>query len=238
MQEIWKNVTISPYSDYYMVSNLGNVKNISSNRILKQSKTKDGYLMVVMCVNGKTKTLTVHRLVAMSFIENPNNLPQVNHIDGNKKNNNVSNIEWCTAKQNMHHAVKSGLFEKRTGIRPVYQFSLDGKFIKKWESGMEASHYLGKKEQSIYKCCNNVMHSAHGFYWSYSPKFNRKLSNKEWYHNNGVIQYDLNGNELKRFDSIKQAADEVGVSPVRICCCCRGKSRTSKGFIWKYAEGD
>lgn len=97
----------------YEVSNHGVVRNIDTKKIITQRKggTSD-YLIVSIKEKGKTKTHLLHRLIAMAFIENPLNKPQVNHIDGNKLNNSVDNLEWVTAKENMLHAFNTGLYKK------------------------------------------------------------------------------------------------------------------------------
>lgn len=94
----------------YQVDELGNVFSTAhgSPRLLKLKEDKDGYFRVNLCNKGNRKTVSVHRLVAKAFIENPKGLPIVNHLDSNRKNNEVTNLEWCTAKENWHHACKYG----------------------------------------------------------------------------------------------------------------------------------
>ena len=116
MEEIWKPVTIHEYSSSYEVSNFGRVRSLDKRdlphrlrkgKILKLSKPK--YPLATLSHNGKIKHISVHRLVALAFIPNPENKPQVNHIDGNTTNNNVSNLEWATRSENQSHAVRTGL---------------------------------------------------------------------------------------------------------------------------------
>lgn len=120
VQEIWKD--ISGYEGYYQVSNLGEVKGVSRSEIvnggiryrdvvkLKNLIEKNGYFRVgLRKITGKQTKFLVSRLVAIYFIDNPLNLPQVNHIDGNKTNNHVDNLEWCTGLENIRHSVKTGL---------------------------------------------------------------------------------------------------------------------------------
>ena len=119
-EEVWKDVV--GYEGYYQVSNLGNVKSVdryvSNNskqmlvkgRLMNLKQDKKGYLRVNLSKNNHVTFTPVHRLVAMAFIPNLENKPQVNHIDGVKTNNNVSNLEWVTNLENMQHAVRSGLF--------------------------------------------------------------------------------------------------------------------------------
>lgn len=108
--EIWKD--IKGYEGIYQVSNLGRVKSLkrysnnnanTKDRLLKPSFNKKGYLRVVLCKNGIQYNKTIHRLVAEAFIPNPDNKPQVNHIDEDKTNNRISNLEWMTNKENRNH---------------------------------------------------------------------------------------------------------------------------------------
>lgn len=103
-QEIWKE--IFGYEDYYSVSNLGNVKRIKSKKNLVIKYKKNGYAFVCFSKKGKIKYYHVHRLVAQAFIDNPENKPQVNHINGIKSDNNVRNLEWVTSSENAIHSYK------------------------------------------------------------------------------------------------------------------------------------
>lgn len=107
--EIWKD--ISGYEGLYQVSNLGRVKSFRLHKIsiLKNIIQKEGYIRVVFTVKSAHKSFFVHRLVAQAFIPNPENKPEVNHIDGDKTNNRVENLEWCTARENQIHSYNIGL---------------------------------------------------------------------------------------------------------------------------------
>lgn len=117
--EVWKD--IEGYEGLYQVSTCGNVKSlpkirrngtgtyIQKERLLKPSNTSTGYKKVELCKDGKRKGFKVHRLVAIAFIPNPDNKPEVNHIDGNKINNNIDNLEWVTSSENSIHAYETGL---------------------------------------------------------------------------------------------------------------------------------
>lgn len=120
MIENWKDM--QGYEGLYQISDLGRIKSyprvvkckesnerIIKSRILKQYHTSNHYLFVRLSKNKKQTNYRVHRLVALNFIDNPENKPCVNHIDGNKSNNRVDNLEWCTHSENMQHAVKNGL---------------------------------------------------------------------------------------------------------------------------------
>lgn len=109
--EFWKD--IRGYEGIYQISNLGKIKSLhrdcTKGRILNPAKNNRGYLRLGLSGNGKVRYDSVHRLVAEAFIPNPKNLPEVNHIDGNKLNNRVENLEWVTKGENQVHAYKTGL---------------------------------------------------------------------------------------------------------------------------------
>ena len=100
-KEIWK--PIKGYESLYKVSNLGNILSLKTNKLLKANMITNGYFAVQLCKNHKRKSFLVHRIVAEHFIDNPNNLPEINHKDENKGNNTVNNLEWCTRKYNMNY---------------------------------------------------------------------------------------------------------------------------------------
>lgn len=160
-KEIWKDV--KEYEGLYQVSNLGNVRNSKKN-ILYKSLTS--YYGVKLCKNNIKKFKIIHRLVAEAFIPNPNKLEEVNHKDGNKLNNNVENLEWCTKSENMIHAYKNKL-AKPTRISPVIQYDLQGNLIKKYNSIKEA-RLQNKKCSKISDCCIGNRKTAGGFVWKYA----------------------------------------------------------------------
>lgn len=166
MEEIWKDV--KDYEKHYQVSNLGNVRSIKNNKIIllkpyKNTK-RSGYLEVYLRLPGSKKTFKVHRLVAQAFIENPNSLPQINHIDENKENNNVSNLEWCDNNYNIHY----GTALTRMGEshrKKVAQYSLTGELINIFNSQTEAAKATNSKQGSISNCVKGVLKKHNGFIW-------------------------------------------------------------------------
>lgn len=168
IKEIWKDVT--GYEGLYQVSNLGKVKSLKfgKERILKPRVRGKGYLFVDLCKNGKTKAYSVHRLVALTFLENkdPLNKTQVNHIDECKTNNRIDNLEWCTPKENNNH----GTHNYRSAInrsKPVLQFTKYGVFVKEWDSAKSIQITLGFYNSNISKCCNKKRKSAYNFIWKF-----------------------------------------------------------------------
>ena len=103
---VWK---ICPIADFFEVSTNGDVRLATRKRTKTPSDNGNGYLYVSKVTNGKAKHYYVHRLVAATFLENPMNYTEVNHKDGDKKNNNVANLEWCSRGHNVQHAYKTGL---------------------------------------------------------------------------------------------------------------------------------
>lgn len=165
-KEIWKE--IEGFSKY-QVSNYGRIKSLDFNgtkkkKILTPVVTRKGYLHVNLYSNRKMKSIPIHRIVAKAFIENPEDKPQVNHIDGNKKNNNVNNLEWCTNQENVIHAFKTGL---NKNIRAVNQYDKNGIFLKSWNCMSDASKFYRISQPHIQKCCKGERHSAGGFIWEY-----------------------------------------------------------------------
>lgn len=144
-------------------------------KIWKEIKGYRGYKYILLCKNGKQDTVRIHRLVAQYFISNPQNKPQVNHIDANKKNNHISNLEWATALENTRHAYKLNLIPTyiRTKLntakvsKKVDQFTLEGKFVKRWDSQIEAARSLGKGSGQISGACLGRYKIAHGFIWKF-----------------------------------------------------------------------
>ena len=177
MKEVWKD--IQGYEGLYQVSNTGKIKSFcqGTSRILKTTPNNCGYYKVELYKNKKGKMLYIHRLVALSFIDNPQNKTQVNHIDGNKANNSASNLEWLTASENQQHAIKNNLhapsyFKGRKGVlsnrsKEVMQLTKDGQFVNYIYSITEAAISVGCKPTSISQALNNKLKTCRGYVWRY-----------------------------------------------------------------------
>ena len=160
----------------YEINKLGQVKTISSGRIRdKFNKTKEGYPYVTLSSTDRTKKsiARLHVLLARTFLPNPKNLPQVNHIDGNKLNYQLSNLEWCTAKENMLHARRTGLHTS-DGDKQITQIK-DGMVIATYRSASEASRQTGINRANISNAARGYVNkkgihtfTAGGFQWRYT----------------------------------------------------------------------
>lgn len=184
-KEIWKPV--KGYEGLYEISDLGNVKSLSrlSNNRFNSYMTKEkllkptievwGYKVVRLTKNKNEQDYKVHRLVAEAFIPNPENKPQVNHIDGNKLNNCVDNLEWCTCKENINHCWNTGNHKKYKGIehprsKQILQYDLQGNFIKEWDTMTEISKELKIGLSTICFCCQGKFKTAGGYIFKYSKE--------------------------------------------------------------------
>ena len=175
MEEIWKD--ISGYEGRYKVSNLGNVKSLKyfhhNKEALLVGGIKHGYRQVILAKEYKVKYKSVHRLVAEAFIPNPCNKPQINHIDGNKLNNNVSNLEWCTQKENQEHAYRIGLqksisTKKNKYSKKIKQYDLYNNYLEKYDAIHEAARINNLNPGDISKCCQMKRKQVGGYIWRYA----------------------------------------------------------------------
>lgn len=172
MGEVWRD--IEGYNGKYIVSNLGNVRSVAyrtQHKLLTKIISYKGYLRVRLPDGLKY----IHRLVAQAFIENPDNLPQINHKNENKTDNRVSNLEWCSSLYNIRYGTgierrsyKRTLLRNGTSSIPIIQFDLQGNYIAEYPSAREAARQLSLKSSSnITKCCKNQRESACNFKWKY-----------------------------------------------------------------------
>lgn len=168
MKDTWRPV--KGYEDRYIINQIGtvislNYRNTGNPKELASSDNGRGYLMVCLSKNGTSVPELIHRLVANTFIPNPNNLPQVNHIDEDKLNNSVTNLEWVTRSQNMRHGTaRSRMIEKQS--KPIVAKDLKGEVIFEFSSLNDAGR-KGYDPSNISKCCRGIGATYKGLKWEY-----------------------------------------------------------------------
>ena len=155
---------ITEFDGRYLVSDSGVVVN-RRGRVLKPGiNPRTGYAQFVWRKNGKAVMRYLHRLVAATFLENPHSAPIVNHKDGNKLNNHVSNLEWVSYSENATHAYKTGL--SRTTA--IVAYTKTGDFVRMFKSEKEAMRFCGVSYNAgISNCLRGVTNTAHGYVWKY-----------------------------------------------------------------------
>lgn len=163
--EEWKEV--KGFEDVYLISNMGNVKNISRNRLLKPQKNNNGYLFVYLKKDGVSRKSYMHRLVAEAFLDNSQNLPIINHKDENRQNNKVDNLEWCDYKYNTHYGNCIEKLKEKAIKHKVVQITSDGREIE-YNSLREVERLKGYPHGNIAKCCKGIYKSAYGSTWRYA----------------------------------------------------------------------
>ena len=236
------NETWLPVAGYenYEVSNLGRVRSVArggtKGGVLRPQKNRGGYLDVTLCKNGKRKGCTIHRLVATAFLENPLNLPQVNHKNECKTDNRVENLEWCTAEYNSNYGTHIQRVADALSI-PVFQYDLNGAFVAWYPSGKEAERRTGVRCGAIAQCANGRCKTQGGYQWRYEPAlfldatdgaFNNTLSKH-------VFQYSLDGRFVKEWPSVMEIERQTGWGQGNTSRCARGERKSSHGFRWFYS---
>lgn len=219
IKEVWKD--IPKYEGRYQISNYGNVKSLpkktNKGSILKNKICTDGYLEIaLMDKNNKRKSIRTHRLMAMAFLDNPNNYPIINHKNEVKDCNFIgivdgeiviSNLEWCTYQQNCTYNdihIRKG--EKYRGENsPNYGKKQTPEHIEKRRLKL-----VGKKRSK--EICDMISNL----------------------HSKAVLQYTLDGIFIKEWKSATQATKELNINGSHISSCCKGKRKTCGGYVWKY----
>lgn len=180
MKEIWRDV--AEYEGYYQVSNLGNVRSVErtvarsnyfvvlKSQVLKPAIRTAGYLFVNLSKDSKVKTKNIHRLVADAFLPNPQCKQEVNHKNGNKTDNNINNLEWCSRSENMIHSydvLGNRRFGKDNPRAKVILQIKNGKVIGRFYGCYEAERMTGVKYGNINQCCNHRRKTANKYEWRY-----------------------------------------------------------------------
>lgn len=272
-KEEWKDVGIVKGIDFTglcQVSTFGNVKFLDRwveykngykrfyKEELKKPRLKNGYQFVRLSKEGKHTEISVHRLVLQTFRpnKNPELYTQINHIDENKENNRLDNLEWCTAEENNNHGTRKERATKtrRLHFVPTVQLDLKGNIVNVYYQKEDIE--TQNKEMTfkhVARSINKEKNICYGYFWIKLDKYNEltqnellSLINEKIEQNNFgkmhggitqrkmVVQMDLNGNTIKEFESVSAAAQELNCHYQAISQCASGKIKTCCGYRWKY----
>ena len=212
--EIWKE--IEGFEGEYAISSKGRVRNLENGRLLGGHYNNTGYRLVKL----KGKWHTVHRLVALAFIPNPQKLPQVNHIDEDKLNNDVKNLEWCSAAYNINYSIHKRYCK-------VKQLDKCGNLIIIWNSIRQIEKETGYDSSYIVKCCKGKRRYAYGFQWQYLDSNSQRVVNRP------VAVYKKT-EFIGVFANARKAAEVLGLCHMSVFKCLKGRSKSTHGFSFKY----
>ena len=230
-----KQIIVDNISTAYYITNDGKCYNSNTGNYLKgQVNHKNGYLSYNLTLpDGRKKRCYAHRLVAIAYIENKENKKEVNHIDGNKLNNCIDNLEWVSSSENKQHALENELRK----FYHVFCFSKDKKLVAEYLNIADAAAAAKISYSLIWQELHKDTKAlSGGFYWSYSPKLGKTVEYKNTGKAKVVYQYDLNGKFIMSYPSTGIAAKAIGGASSHIGECCRGKLKRYKNFVWRYAE--
>lgn len=227
LEKQWKKIFVNEKETYYSVSNYGEVRNDSTGTLLEGSIANNGYKMVHLRYRID-KYCSVHRLVMKAFYpcDEMDDL-QINHKDGNKLNNYIENLEWCTALENIRHSYTTGL--QKYKMKPCHMYSLKGDYIKSFVNAAEASKNTGLDYSSILRCLSEQ--NTH--YKQYQFKIYKRNKIDEWtnWKQKKVFVYNDNGDFIRTYDSQKECAENFGVAESSISRYIKG-TRKLKGFVF------
>ena len=168
--EIWK--PIKGFETKYEISSKGRIRNLKTGKILKPINNGFGYLYINLCKDSKIKRTAIHRLVAETFISNPNNLPQVNHKNEIKSDNRVENLEWCDSKYNANYGnrnEKCTKTKRKKYGKKVCQYDTNGNLINTMYMG-DAIKIKGVYYANLIKCCKGKQKMVGGYIWRYADE--------------------------------------------------------------------
>lgn len=249
-EEIWR---IYPEFNFIEVSNLGRVrskdryvpsknggKRLARGHVLKQYRERGGYMRVKFKVNGETKSILVHRAVAICYIPNPDNLPEVNHIDNNRTNNTVSNLEWCTRQYNQDYKKNFGTSPAQIQGRPVFAVNLKTGKVLRFETQSEAARQLGIPSSNINMVIKGKMNTAGGYWFTEDESEITEEKIQEirvkMHSLSRVIAVKPETGEVLWFESQHEAGRQLGFDYRNINNVVKGKQNTAHGYYFCYAD--
>lgn len=230
----WKKIIHEGQETNYSVSSIGEVRNDLRGNALRPT-TQQGYKHTTIVINGKPKRFRVHRLVAEAFIENPLNKPYVNHMNGDRGDNRVKNLEWVTPQENTIHAWETGLAQSAVK-RKVIQYSLKGGLVAEYESITEAAEKTNSLAEKITMSCQGLRQTHNLFQWRYENDI-QDIKSLDRPNTTPKKVAQLEGDKVvATYESFREAARAVSGTSSAISRICSGKNKTHKGFGWKLVD--
>lgn len=255
----WKDVV--GYEGIYKVSSNGEIFSVISGKNLRPVKSSTGYLHVQLYLNHKPKTINVHKIVADAFLPPKDGCPEINHKDGNKANNDLTNLERVSKKENARHAINTGLRKSspmagRTGAsnprsKEILQYSLSGEYLRSFYGISEASRIIGCHSSAITACLTGRKKSGANYIWKYKtssdfplvidvparvyPK-GRTWKQKKKRDMHKIQQFTKNGELVNTWENYIELIKKTGFDNGNIYKCINGKIKTAYGYIWRYEK--
>lgn len=245
--EIWKahpdipGIEVSTFGRVRTLDKMvwnGKGMRLAKGRVLKPGNDGNGYLKVGIQSDGKRTMKYVHRLVAETFIKNPDNLPQVNHKNCDRGNNNVENLEFCTVSYNNKYREKYGISNAESLGRPLLAVNLNTMEVLHFRSQGEASRSIGIDCRNVYKVLKGKRNKTHGFWFKEDDGSNIEIDKElkdivaDINFTRGVFAVNLNTSEVSRFNSQSEASRELGVNRPNIYKVIKGKYKQTGGFFF------
>ena len=236
----------------YSVSDKGDVKNVETGRILKKGVDAFGYEHVILGdENGKRYVKLVHRLVGECFLPNPGRRRTIDHIDGDKRNNDAANLRWATYSENIRYYNEKNTDKVKPKKLEVLQYALDGALIAVHKNSVEAERSTGVKSFSIFRCCKGNLKTAGGYQWRFAPEnpdadIPRNIGGYEDRRRKCGMAYVIkrtsrDGSDAVTYervgDAVKEISELTGATQYNalqnISACLNGRTKTAYGFNWE-----
>lgn len=222
MEEIWKD--IKGYEGLYQISNLGRIKRLVSvkcktERFLSITKDKKfNYCRVMLSKDNETKRFLIHRLLAEHFIPNPENKPCIDHINGDRSDNRLDNLRWCTHKENNNFPIA-----RKNNSDAQKRLRTNIEWVNKNNEAVSKAMKRPEVRAKLSMAAKNV--------WKNPDYLEKQIKNRP---KKGVCKYDMNGVFISEYVSIIEAQRSTGINSSSIIRCCKGESMYAGGFKWKY----
>ena len=240
--EVWKD--IEGFEGYYKVSTHGRVLSVERDIVVRKKNGKEitihipekirkqvlgtmGYYMLHLNKDGQYKSCFVHRLVAEAFLPNPDNLLEVNHIDENKLNNAVWNLEWCDHLYNQNHGTAPKRISESKSKRRVEQLTLDGQHVAFYESRYAAARAFNRPKANIFFALSGRSQTAYGYIWRYVDEHIKSRFFTD------IEQLTLDGQHVATYPDARAAANALGIKYICIYKALVGINKTAKGYRWR-----